>query len=144
MKAFWVLLLYKNDGARFQKQLQYGSNWLAGLTENDKHLERKLTDKNHRLHSFALNGSQYCTLQRVRGKKKNQEVVRDWQWAALIQQEFKKQTNKSRKKMSFYRCIAFCWILSQISRFNSLAVPGNHSYENFLVWLLLIFFLLKL
>lgn len=56
----------------------------------------------------------------------------------------KTQTNKSWKKMSFYRCIAFCWILSQISRFNSLAVPGNHSYENFLVWLLLIVFSIEI
>lgn len=43
VKEFWVLLLCKNDGAHFQKQLQLGSRLLS-IVKNDKQLERKLTD----------------------------------------------------------------------------------------------------
>jgi len=45
MQKFWVLLLCKNDGVHFQKNLQFGSNRLLGLVENNKQSVRKLVGK---------------------------------------------------------------------------------------------------
>lgn len=97
MKECCVLLLCKYDGAHFQKQLQLGGNRLLGLVENDKQLERKLMDEITDCNPLLYRGVSTALCKGWEEKKKNQEVARDWQGAAVIQYEFKKQTNKTQK-----------------------------------------------